>query len=71
MTEAIKVTKHETTRMDTNQIITRGILGVIASGGSAAISFLSQIEAWLRVGSLVIGIAVGIATLISILRKNK
>lgn len=52
------------------QPILRGIIGTVTSFASIAVS-LSDVEAWLRVLSLCIGCAVGIATFISIVRKWK
>ena len=52
--------------------VTKGLVGMSATGGSFYVSILPKVEAWLRIISLLIGIAVGIATLISIVRtKNK
>lgn len=50
--------------------IVKGATGVIATGGGVAIS-LSQVNGVLTTISLVIGIAVGLASLISIARKRK
>jgi hypothetical protein len=53
----------------------RGALGTFASIGSAAVSLVSQLEVYLRVAGLIIGLAVGVVTLISVLhdlrRKQK
>jgi len=55
--------------------VERGALGTFASIGSAAVSMVSQLEVYLRVAGLVIGLAVGVVTLISVLhdlrRKQK
>jgi hypothetical protein len=55
--------------------VERGALGTFASIGSAAVSLVSQLEVYLRVAGLVIGLAVGVVTLISVLhdlrRKQK
>jgi hypothetical protein len=59
--------------MDTNSF-NAGLTGVLATATSVGISLLPEIEAWLRVGSLCIGIVVGIASLAVIIRnwnKNK
>lgn len=50
-------------------ILSRGCLGAIATTGGFAIS-LSDVEIWLRIISLLVGIAVGLASLWSILRKK-
>jgi hypothetical protein len=51
----------------------RGALGTFASIGSAAVSLVSQLEVYLRVAGLCVGLAVGVVTLISVLTdlKNK
>jgi len=55
--------------------VERGALGTFASIGSAAVSLVSQLEVYLRVAGLIIGLAVGVVTLISVLhdlrRKQK
>jgi hypothetical protein len=45
------------------------LTGIIATASGVTVSLLPEIEAWLRVSSLVIGCAVGIASFIVILRK--
>jgi hypothetical protein len=54
--------------MDTNSF-NAGITGVLATATSVGISLLPEIEAWLRMGSLCIGIVVGIASLAVIIRN--
>jgi hypothetical protein len=55
--------------------VERGALGTFASIGSAAVSLVSQLEVYLRVAGLCVGLAVGIVTLISVVhdlrRKQK
>jgi hypothetical protein len=55
--------------------VERGALGTFASIGSAAVSLVSQLEVYLRVAGLMVGLAVGVVTLISVLhdlrRKQK
>ena len=55
--------------------VERGALGTFASLGSAAISMVSQLEVYLRVAGLCVGLAVGVVTLLSVLhdlrRKQK
>jgi hypothetical protein len=55
--------------------VERGALGTFASLGSAAVSMVSQLEVYLRVAGLLVGLAVGIVTLLSVLhdlrRKQK
>jgi hypothetical protein len=54
--------------MDTNSF-NAGMAGIFATATSVGISLLPEIEAWLRVGSLCIGIFVGIASLAVIIRN--
>lgn len=53
--------------MKENQII-KGLFGVVAPVSGLTVSVLAQVEAWLRIGSLLVGISVGIVTLLSIIR---
>ena len=48
----------------------RGAVGVSATVGSTIVSMLPQIEAWLRIGSLCVGICVGLLTIRSILKGS-
>jgi hypothetical protein len=48
--------------------------GLLATATSVGISMLPEVEAWLRIASLLVGIAVGIGSLAVIVRswdKNK
>ena len=54
--------------MDHHQA-TASFTGLVATATGITVSLLPEIEAWLRVASLVIGCAVGIASFIVILRK--
>jgi hypothetical protein len=45
--------------------IQKGILGVLAPSAGYAVS-VSNVEAWLRVGSLAVGIIVGVLSAVSI-----
>jgi hypothetical protein len=47
--------------------VERGALGTFASLGSAAVSMVSQLEVYLRIAGLLVGLAVGIVTLLSVL----
>lgn len=55
----------------------KGVIGTATSIGSSALSTFSQLETALRIGGLIIGICVGVATLVSVLhdirkkRKDK
>ena len=57
--------------MNTGALICKGIVGTVTPALGLIISNTSEMETWLRITSLIIGIAVGIATLISILKKGK
>jgi uncharacterized membrane protein YuzA (DUF378 family) len=54
--------------MDT-QSLNAGLTGTIATAASITISMLPEVEAWLRIISLIVGICVGIGSLI-VLYKN-
>jgi hypothetical protein len=54
--------------METNSL-NAGMAGVLATAASVGISLLPAIETWLRLGSLCIGIIVGIASLAVIIRN--
>jgi hypothetical protein len=43
--------------------------GMFATATSVGISLLPEVEAWLRIASLIVGITVGIASLV-VLAKN-
>lgn len=51
--------------------VERGTLGTLATTGSVAISFLSQFELYLRIGGLLIGLLIGVITLMSVWRDFK
>jgi hypothetical protein len=53
---------HHTTSVGT------GLLGTATSIGAAATSLLPHVETWMRIGSLAIGIVVGILTGIKVIR---
>lgn len=54
--------------MDTHAF-NAGLTGVLATATSVGISMLPEVEAWLRIVSLIVGILVGIGSLI-VLAKN-
>ena len=56
---------------ETNATIAKGAFGLSSVGAGTIASFLPQLEAWLRVGSLCVGIVVGLVTIYSILKKRK
>lgn len=55
---------------DTKELLVKGIVGVISPMIGAGVS-LTEVEAWLRIASLVVGIGVGVVSLVSIWRKKK
>jgi hypothetical protein len=46
--------------------VERGAIGTVTSIGSAAVSMVSQLEVYLRIAGLCVGLAVGVITLISV-----
>jgi uncharacterized protein (DUF983 family) len=56
---------------DMKSILTLGTVGVTSTALAVSVSFTSHVESWLRLISLLVGIAVGVATLISLLKKLK
>jgi hypothetical protein len=56
--------------MDTHQA-TASCTGLVATATGLTVSMLPELEAWLRVASLVIGCLVGLASLYAILRNRK
>jgi hypothetical protein len=55
--------------MDSHQA-TASFTGLVATATGLTVSMLPEIEAWLRVVSLIIGCAVGLASLYAILRRK-
>lgn len=56
---------------DMKSILTLGVVGVGSTGLAVGVSIFSNVESWLRLISLLVGIAVGVVTLISLLKKLK
>lgn len=56
--------------MDTHQA-TASFTGLFATASGITLSMLPELEAWLRVASLVIDCLVGLASLYAILRNKK
>ena len=54
--------------MDTHSF-NAGMAGVLATATSVGISFLPEVEQWLRIASLIVGILVGLGSLV-VLAKN-
>lgn len=56
--------------MDDHQFRTlaTGVLGTTTSIGAAIYSLLPQLEMWARIGSVIIGLAVGLITLVKLIR---
>lgn len=49
----------------------KGFIGIFATAGATGVSLLHHVETWLRIASLGVGVAVGIASLVSIMRRLK
>ncbi len=60
----------EFTETEIGATIGKGLVGVTGTGTGIAVSTLSQVETFLRITSLTIGITIGVATLYSILKKK-
>jgi len=56
--------------VDTHQA-SASITGLLATATGLTVSMLPELEAWLRIASLVIGCLVGLASLYAILRNRK
>lgn len=52
-------------------IVANGVTGFLASFAGLGVTYIDTIELWLRMVSLVIGILVGLITLINLLRKPR
>jgi hypothetical protein len=48
--------------------VEKGLLGTLATTGSVAVSFMAQFELYLRISGLLLGLAIGIITLLSVWR---
>jgi hypothetical protein len=55
--------------MDAHQA-TASFTGLVATATGLTVSMLPEIEAWLRIASLLIGCAVGLASLYAILKRK-
>ena len=51
--------------------VERGVVGILATSAGTVVSLVPEVEMWLRITSLVVGIAVGLATLYSVLSNRK
>jgi hypothetical protein len=49
----------------------KGSVGITATMGSVGVSTIQEVEVWLRISSLCVGILVGLLTAWSIFKKNK
>jgi hypothetical protein len=49
----------------------KGLLGTVATTGTVAVSFMQTLEVYLRVAGLVIGLAIGLVTLLSVIRDYR
>lgn len=52
-----------------HQQATASFTGLLATASGITVSILPEVEAWLRIASLVIGCAVGIVSFLVIVRK--
>ena len=50
--------------------VARGAVGIAATFGGTVVSLLPEIEAWLRIVSLCVGICVGLFTIRSIIKGS-
>lgn len=69
--EAITGRKGNPMNQEFFSTISKGATGVFFSAAGIAGSFLEQLEQWMRIGSLALGMAVAVVTIWSILRKKK
>lgn len=51
--------------------VERGVIGVLATSTGTIVSLFPEVEMWLRITSLVVGITVGLATLYSIINGQR
>jgi hypothetical protein len=49
----------------------KGLLGTVATTGTVAVSFMQTFEVYLRVAGLAIGLAIGVVTLLSVIRDYR
>jgi len=49
----------------------RGLLGTVATTGTVAVSFMQTLEVYLRIAGLGIGLAIGVVTLLSVIRDYR
>lgn len=55
---------------DPIQTLKHGTVGILAVGSGVTVSVASQFETWLRVASLVVGLAIGVVTLVRLLKQQ-
>jgi|GEM_PF-5842550 len=48
-----------------------GLVGVIATGSGTAVSLIHQVEDWVRLASVTIGLVIGLLTLWRMMRRGK
>lgn len=53
------------------ETLAKGIVGIAAPISGAAVSISDHVETWLRISSLVVGIAVGIVSLYYLINPRK
>lgn len=64
------MSRTEVIALENHIAIVKGAIGAGAPMLATVLSYLDQIEAWLRIASLIVGIGVGIATIRSLRRKR-
>lgn len=57
--------------MNTQQTLLNGFVGMLATAGSVITSFQTELEWWLRIASLCVGITVGLLTAYKMLTKKE
>ncbi|MGN6553260.1 MAG: hypothetical protein ACTHLW_06015 [Verrucomicrobiota bacterium] len=55
---------------ESKETMLKGIVGIIFPAGGITVSTMSQVEGWLRIASLLVGIAVGVVTFWKLIRKK-
>lgn len=58
-------------KQDVPVISAKGFLGIASPSVGIYVSLLPKVEAWLRVISALVGIAVGITTMVTLLKHKK
>lgn len=51
--------------------VEKGLIGTFVTSTSVAVSIVAQIEVYLRIAGLLVGLAIGVVTLLSVLRDYR